>query len=95
RVVMASTAGGDEGDALTVVMKERVVWRGMAAAVVLMMREATVGGGDDDGSDGVRLKKMMVVTGPWPESGRNMAGKKGRRRKTIWRGGSVCLVYDI
>ncbi|GJW81950.1 hypothetical protein Tco_0145925 [Tanacetum coccineum] len=51
---------------------------------------ASVGGGDDDGSDGVRLKKMMVVAGPWPESGRNMAGKKGRRRKNNMERGK-CL----
>ncbi|GKB79810.1 hypothetical protein Tco_0946705 [Tanacetum coccineum] len=37
-VVMALAASGDEDDASTVVMKERVVWRGMAAPVVLMMR---------------------------------------------------------
>ncbi|GJZ30861.1 hypothetical protein Tco_0575908 [Tanacetum coccineum] len=83
---MASAAGGDEGDASTMVMKERVVWRGMAAV-------ASVGGGDDDGSDGVRLKKMMVVARPWPESGRNMAGKKGRNSPEKERGDGGWLVF--
>ncbi|GJS24593.1 retrovirus-related pol polyprotein from transposon TNT 1-94 [Tanacetum coccineum] len=75
-----SGGGVDDEGGVTVVA---VVWRrGDDGCGV-----ASVGGGDDDGSDGVRLKKMMVVAGPWPESGRNMAGKKGRHRKTIWRGG--------
>ncbi|GJU71732.1 hypothetical protein Tco_1263137 [Tanacetum coccineum] len=80
--VDGSGGGVDDEGGVTVVA---VVWRrGDDGCGV-----ASVGGGDDDGSDGVRLKKMMVVAGPWPESGRNMAGKKGRRRKNNMERGKL------
>ncbi|GJW83508.1 hypothetical protein Tco_0156653, partial [Tanacetum coccineum] len=82
-----SGGGVDDEGGMTVVA---VVWRrgdDGCGVVVTTWRRLEVE--MMTGSDGVRLKKMMVVAGPWPESGRNMAVKKGRRRKTIWRGGSV------